>query len=479
MELSTFLQKNHYALIKTISAMGESTFGDVYLIKDSMGTPFALKKIVKSNFHVGDYEIASKLKHGYIMQTYGMEEINPFVFVVSEYIENGSLKDYIKSQQEIKEKPKVDITIALLTQILTAVEFLHHGSDKIILHRDLKSANILLMGIPRSGVVGAGVTIKLADFGCAKELSMMTLSARTIMGTPMYMPPEIIAEPNFKGYDERADDWSVGVILYEMSTFRLPFRSSFAGLLDDMKVPITRPPEMNSVEWDGVWNVLQGLMCINPDDRLSSAEALTLLTKVVGEDQTGNIPVRFLPSPLDSKFVVVNSTNTRLTHKSFASEYNVFLRQKMCFGVYRVALVMFEEKEIVSCSYRLCGMVHASALSRAYKAFLNVNGLCSLRFNGIETGTVQRVNAPLYSQHERHVIELELDCNRASNLREGGGGGGDGGCDSLTRNNSVSSLGEGGGGGGDGGCGSLTRNNSVCSLGEGGGGGGGGGSDGR
>jgi NIMA (never in mitosis gene a)-related kinase len=96
------------------------------------------------------------------------------------------------------------------TQICLALKHVH---DRKILHRDLKSQNIFLT---KKGM------IKLGDFGIARVLSDTKSKAKTVVGTPYYLSPEIIkSEP----YSFKSDIWSLGVLLYEMCALTPPFNA--------------------------------------------------------------------------------------------------------------------------------------------------------------------------------------------------------------------------------------------------------------
>ncbi len=96
------------------------------------------------------------------------------------------------------------------TQVCLAVKHCH---DRKILHRDLKSQNIFMM---KNGL------IKLGDFGIARILDHTKANARTMVGTPYYISPEIVLG---KPYSFKTDIWSLGVILYEISTLEMPFQA--------------------------------------------------------------------------------------------------------------------------------------------------------------------------------------------------------------------------------------------------------------
>lgn len=101
-----------------------------------------------------------------------------------------------------------DQILNLFTQICLAIKHIH---DRKILHRDLKSQNVFLT---KQGIV------KLGDFGIAKVLQSTADHAKTIVGTPYYLSPEIIEN---KPYNFKSDVWSLGVLLYEMCALKPPF----------------------------------------------------------------------------------------------------------------------------------------------------------------------------------------------------------------------------------------------------------------
>ena len=114
-----------------------------------------------------------------------------------------------------------------------------HVHDRKIIHRDLKGANVFLT---KKGV------LKIGDFGIAKVLSHTVQQARTMVGTPYYLSPEIVQS---KPYNSKTDIWSMGVMLYELCCLRPPFDAPSIHLLS-MKIirgaynpiPATFSPEI-------------------------------------------------------------------------------------------------------------------------------------------------------------------------------------------------------------------------------------------
>ncbi len=152
-------------------------------------------------------ETVAKLAHPNIVQIYEVGELKNRPFLVLEYVENGSLA------QALKDTPhSISHSAKLLLDLTLAVD---HAHQRGIVHRDLKPANILLT---------ADGTPKIIDFGLAKKINDDSGQTRTgtVIGTPNYMSPEQ-ALGRIKEMGASTDIYSLGVILYEMLTGRVPF----------------------------------------------------------------------------------------------------------------------------------------------------------------------------------------------------------------------------------------------------------------
>ncbi len=129
--------------------------------------------------------------------------------VYSFYLIGGDLS---KKIADAKGKPISESNILnWFTQILLAMKHVH---DRKIIHRDLKCQNIFLT---TSGIV------KLGDFGIARVLNNTHANAKTMVGTPYYLAPELVQN---KPYSFEADLWSLGVILYELCALKPPFNAN-------------------------------------------------------------------------------------------------------------------------------------------------------------------------------------------------------------------------------------------------------------
>ncbi len=150
------------------------------------------------------------LNHPNIVKVYDVSFGSAVQYIVMEYVDGITLKQYIEKQRSLRWKDAVYLTI----QVLRALQ---HAHDKGIVHRDVKPQNIMLL---------ADGTIKVTDFGIARfarsEHKTMTDKA---IGSVHYISPE---QARGEATDEKADIYSVGVMLYEMLTGRLPFEADSA-----------------------------------------------------------------------------------------------------------------------------------------------------------------------------------------------------------------------------------------------------------
>ncbi|XP_057297827.1 mitogen-activated protein kinase kinase kinase 19-like [Hydractinia symbiolongicarpus] len=154
-----------------------------------------------------EINILKGLRHRNIIRFIGTALEDNVIYIFMEYIAGGSLSNLISSFGSLKEVVFQKFTY----QILSGVHYLH---IKGVIHRDIKGANILIT------VKG---TIKLIDFGCAKELSLSlgsTVLLKSVKGTPYWMAPEVIQGT---GCNHKSDIWSVGCTVMEMATGKPPW----------------------------------------------------------------------------------------------------------------------------------------------------------------------------------------------------------------------------------------------------------------
>ncbi len=205
---------SHY---KILEKLGEGGMGVVYKAEDTK-----LKRTVALKFLppeltrdvelkerlVHEAQAAAGLDHPNICTVYEIDEVDGKTFIAMAYVEGRSLKE------EIRSGPlKLDEAIDLAVQIAEGLEAAH---KKDIVHRDIKPANLMVTDMGQ---------VKIMDFGLAKSRGQTALTkADTTLGTFAYMSPQ---QARGEVVDHRTDIWSLGVVLYEMTTGQRPFNGDY------------------------------------------------------------------------------------------------------------------------------------------------------------------------------------------------------------------------------------------------------------
>ena len=212
---------------KVLQQLGEGSFGKAFLCeKESDGSLCVIKQILIEGMNekekadvLNESNILAKLDHPNIIKFYDVFESKKpkhMINIVTEYADGGDLSEKIKERKNKNGNFTESEILDYFTQICLAIKHMH---EKKIIHRDLKSGNIFLM---KNGFV------KLGDFGIAKGFQRTIDKAKTMVGTPYYLSPEILEG---KPYDSKSDIWSLGVLLYEMMTFKMPFNANSLPML--------------------------------------------------------------------------------------------------------------------------------------------------------------------------------------------------------------------------------------------------------
>lgn len=221
----------------------------------------------------------------------------PVLELMLEFAPLGDLSRRIRQQKawcqenlvEVVGMPETEL-VSYGSDIAAGLSYLHSLRPKI-LHRDVKPANILLFASQEALFPRA----KLADFGIAKILELETslAGAATVIGTPHYFAPELCRGEQ---YDERADSWALGCILYEMMCLHRPFHEA-EGNLAVLAVRISEGKydraalEKQAEHYNGVLVLaLAGLLCAIQEQRTRACDVLESLKRVKARFDVGSVP---------------------------------------------------------------------------------------------------------------------------------------------------------------------------------------------
>jgi serine/threonine protein kinase len=254
-----------YQIVEQIGQGGMATVFKAY--QPSMDRYVAIK-ILPSHFtedesFVGRFtqeaRTLARLEHPHILPVHDYGEQEGITYLVMRYVQAGTLKDLIAREGPMA----LEEAARILGQVGRALDYAHSQG---VVHRDIKPSNVL--------VDQRGDTF-LTDFGIAKlvaETAQFTASG-AIIGTPAYMSPE---QGMGKPADSRCDIYSLGVVLYELVTGRVPFEAEtpLAVLLKHVNDPLPLPRQIKPDLPAAVERVILKAMAKAPEDRFQSAQEM-------------------------------------------------------------------------------------------------------------------------------------------------------------------------------------------------------------
>ncbi|WVQ73033.1 hypothetical protein IAR50_002596 [Cryptococcus sp. DSM 104548] len=276
---------------KLVSNIGKGSFGVISKVQRvSDGKEFALKQLDYSKMTdkdrkqiLAEVAILESLKHRNIVQL--IQKIkdpkNERIYIIMEFCTSGDLGTLIRRAQRNNSSIPEDKIWNIFLQIVLALHHCHWPAERQaksggrtssapvpadggaryqVLHRDLKPENVFL----------SDEFVKLGDFGLSKDMGTASFTS-TYVGTPLYMPPEILAENR---YDTKSDIWSLGCLVYEMCALNSPFSNAqtqqeLITMVKSGKIP-PLPPHYSPA----LRSVIKAMLTLNPTKRPSTKDLL-------------------------------------------------------------------------------------------------------------------------------------------------------------------------------------------------------------
>lgn len=255
---------DRYQIIKSI---GEGGMANVYLAYDTILDRNVAVKILRGDLASDEKFVrrfqrealaASSLYNQNIVEVYDVGEDNGMYYIVMEYIDGKHLKSLLKKRGKLT----ISETIDIMMQIASGLSVAH---DQYLIHRDIKPQNIMIL---ENGLV------KITDFGIAMAMNSTQLTqTNSVMGSVHYLPPE---QASGKGASLQSDIYSMGILMYELLTGKLPYHGDNAVeiALKHLKEPLPSIREELPTIPQSVENIIIKATAKNPKNRYADAKEM-------------------------------------------------------------------------------------------------------------------------------------------------------------------------------------------------------------
>ena len=300
---------DRYQIIKSI---GEGGMANVYLAYDTILERNVAVKVLRGDLANDEKFVrrfqrealqASSLSHPNIVEVYDVGEDNGEYYIVMEYVEGKHLKNLLKKRGKLTIPEVVDIML----QVTSGLSIAH---DSYIIHRDIKPQNIMILD---NGLV------KLTDFGIALAMNSTQLTqTNSVMGSVHYLPPE---QASGKGATLQSDIYSLGILMYELLTGKLPFRGENAVEIALKHLKETMPSIRKEIPDipQSIENIILRATAKNPKNRYADAREMHEdLKTCLDESRKNEIKISYKYPEVDlddGKMLKIKNEKENLTKK--------------------------------------------------------------------------------------------------------------------------------------------------------------------
>lgn len=296
-----------------LEVIGKGSYGTVRKVqKKSSGEILVRKEIEYNSMNnqernqlISELRILRELNHPNIVKYFRHDHImqKKSIHIYMEYCDGGDLAQVISNFRKNKEMVPEEFIWQVLVQTLFALHRCHYGidakkvnlfsnsvddkeptidSETVVIHRDIKPDNIFMLN--------SGKSIKLGDFGLAKMLTSQNDFAKTYVGTPYYMSPEVLMD---NPYSPVCDIWSLGCVLFELCTLQPPFQAK-THLQLQSKIKQGKIPDLPDNYSSQLRSIIKECITVDPDLRPSCYDLLETLS------------IRFLRKEMELKEINTN-----------------------------------------------------------------------------------------------------------------------------------------------------------------------------